>query len=167
MPAVKDWTNDNLAMQGYCFSAHESDQMQIGLRFSVVLCLTLVTVAVAFQSAAALYAMSAIGLLAGFGPRHPFDYLWNHAVRRLTNEPPIPPNPQRRRHSFKIATALLLTVATLFAVGANTAAVVLGIAVIVACAILAVANLCLPSFALHTIARLRGQEGPYRQTVEI
>ena len=32
--------------------------------------------------------------------------------------PAIPPNPPRRRHTFKIATAWLLAVETLFAVGA-------------------------------------------------
>jgi hypothetical protein len=78
-----------------------------------------------------VFAFAGIGVVAGFAARHPFDYVWNHGVRRVLGAPALPPNPPRRRLAFKIATAWLLVVGTLFTVGAATAA-----------------NLCLPSEAL-------------------
>jgi len=54
-----------------------------------------------------VFALSAIGVVAGFTARHPFDHLWNYAVRRVVGGPSLPPNPTRRRHAFKIATAWL------------------------------------------------------------
>ena len=44
-----------------------------------------------------------------------------------------------------MGTALLLTLAGLFAAGADTAALVLGILLLTACASVTVANFCVPS----------------------
>jgi hypothetical protein len=52
-----------------------------------------------------IFAISAIGVIAGFTARHPFDYIWNHAARHVLGGPPLPPNPARRRDAFKVGTA--------------------------------------------------------------
>lgn len=67
--------------------------------------------------------------------RHPSDHLWNHGVRPLLGGPALPPNPQRRRDAFKIATVWLLIVGALLAAGAATAALVLGGMLVAACAL--------------------------------
>ena len=71
----------NLTTQGYCLSDAERRELALGLRFSTGLCLTLVVVALALQSPVMVFALSGIGLVAGFGARHPFDHVWNHGVR--------------------------------------------------------------------------------------
>jgi hypothetical protein len=139
------WMRGNLTTQGYCLSDAERRELAMGLRFSTGLCLTLVILALALESPAMVFALSGIGLFAGFGARHPFDYLWNHAVRRIADSPPLPPNPARRRHAFKIATAWLLAVGALLAAGATTAGLILGGLLVAACAIVTTTNLCLPS----------------------
>jgi hypothetical protein len=138
----------NLTTQGYCLPDDERRKLALGLRFSTGLCLTLVVVALALESPVLVFALSGIGVIAGFTARHPFDYVWNHAVRHLGGGPALPPNPARRRHAFKIATAWLLVVATLLATGGTTVALVLGGLLVAACAIVTAANLCLPSEAL-------------------
>ena len=105
-------------------------------------------VALALESSAIVFALAGIGLVAGFAARHPFDHLWNHGVRHALGGPALPPNPPRRSHAFKIATAWLLAVGTLFAGGAATAGLVLGGLLVAACAIVTATNLCLPSEAL-------------------
>lgn len=147
------WMRDNLTTQGYCLSDAERRELAIGLRFSTGLCLTLVAVALVLESPAMVFALSAIGAVAGFSARHPFDHLWNHGARRVVGGPPLPPNPARRRDAFKIATAWLVVVGTLLAAGATTAGLILGGLLVAACATVTTTNFCLPSEAFAWWAR--------------
>ena len=145
-PAV--WMRSNLSTQGYCLSDTERRELSVGLRFSTGLCLALVIVALALESPVMVFALSVIGVIAGFSARHPFDHLWNHGVRHLVGGPPLPPNPTRRRHAFKVATAWLVVVGGLLAAGATIVALALGGLLVAACATVTATNLCLPSEAL-------------------
>jgi hypothetical protein len=117
------------------------------------LCLTLVVVALVLGSAAMVFTLSAIGVVAAFSARHPFDHLWNHGVRRVVGGPALPPSPARRRDAFKIATVWLLVVGTLLAAGAATAGLILGGLLVAACGTVTATNLCLPSEAFAWWAR--------------
>ena len=150
------WMDSNLQTQGYCLSEQQSKALRVGLRFSTALCLALVVTGLALQSAVLILALVPIGALAGWSPRHPFDLIWNHGLRHLSDEPPLPPNPQRRRHAFKLATVWLLAVGVLFAVGASTVALALGVVLVAVCGTITATNLCLPSEFLAGWERLRG-----------
>lgn len=143
-----DWTRANLTTQGYCLNDAERRELWLGLRFSTGVCLSLVVVALALDSPAMVFALSAVGLVAGFSSRHPFDYVWNHAVRHVVGGPALPANPSRRRHAFKLAAAWLFVVGALLATGATAAALVLGGLLVAACSTVTATNLCLPSEAL-------------------
>jgi hypothetical protein len=149
------WMGSNLKKQGYCLSENEQHELRIALRFSTGLCLSLVLVALVLESAPMVFALCAIGVLAGFTSRHPFDHLWNRAVRHLAGGPPLPANPARRRHAFKLATVWLACVGALLAVGETTLALVLGGLLVGACAAVTALNLCLPSEALALWEHLR------------
>jgi hypothetical protein len=135
----------NLTTQGYCLSESEKRRLWLGLRFPTGACLALVITALALESAPMLFVLVGIGAVGGVTSRHPFDYVWNHGVRRLFRAPALPPNPPRRRHAFKIATVWLAVVAVLFAVGLTVPALVLGVLMVGACSAVTVANLCIPS----------------------
>ena len=92
--------------------------------------------------------------------RHPFDHLWNYGARHLVGGPALPPNPIRRRHSFKVATVWLLVVGTLHAAGATTVGLLLGSLLVAACTTLTAMNLCLPSEALAWWERRTTQTEP-------
>jgi len=143
-----NWMHRNLAMQGYSLDADSARRLRVGLRFATSLCLPIVVTGIVLESAAVLVATAVIGLFAGFSARHPFDLLWNHAVRHLFSAPVVPPSPRRRRHAFKVGTAWLLAVAGLFAAGMTTVALVLGGLLVVACAAVSTVNFCVPSFLL-------------------
>ncbi len=102
MQRTAAWMRDNLTTQGYCLSDVERRELAVGLRFSTGL--TLVVVALVLVSPAMIFALSVIGVIAGFTARHPFDHIWNRAARHVLGGPPLPPNPTRRRHAFKVAT---------------------------------------------------------------
>jgi hypothetical protein len=138
----------NLSTQGFCLSDDERRELWLGLRFSTGLCLTLVVVALVLESPVIVFALSGVGVIAGFSAHHPFDHLWNHGVRHRVGGPPLPANPTRRRHAFKIATAWLAVVGVLLSAGATIVALALGGLLVAACATVTATNLCLPSEAL-------------------
>ena len=153
------WMRENLTTQGYCLGDAERRELAIGLRFSTGLCLTLVVTALVLASPAMVFALSAIGAIAGFTARHPFDHVWNHGVRHVVGGPELPANPPRRRDAFKVGTAWLLVVGALLAAGATTVALVLGGLLVAACATVTATNLCLPSETFAWLERRRGARG--------
>ncbi len=154
------WINSNLAVQGYCLTAAESRALRVGLRFPTALCLALVVTGLALQSAALILALVPIGAVAGWTARHPFDLLWNHGLRHLTEAPELPPNPTPRRHAFKLATVWLLAVGLLFAAGQVTAALALGIILVAVCGLVTVTGFCIPSTLLGAWSRRRESSAP-------
>lgn len=154
------WMRANLTTQGYCLTDDERRQLAVGLRFSTGACLSLVVVALVMQSAVMVFALCGIGAVAGFAARHPFDHLWNHAVRHLVGGPALPVNPSRRRNAFKIATVWLAILGTLFAAGAATVALVLGGLLVAACGLVTATNLCLPSEMFAWVERRRTSAKP-------
>ena len=142
------WMRANLAKQGYCLSDQDSRRLWLGLRFSGALCMTLVTTGLVLASPALIFALSGLGLVASFGPYHPFDYVWNHGVRRLVGGPPVPRTARGRRFGFRVATAWLFAVGVLLAAGATTAGIVAGVLLLAACTPFTLLNLCIPSAAL-------------------
>jgi hypothetical protein len=149
---------NNLTTQGYCLSDSEGRALWLGLRFSTGACLALVVLGLGLESAAFFAVLVGIGAVAGFTSRHPFDYVWNHALRYVFHAPALPPNPSRRRDAFKIGTVWLAGVGVLFASGATTAALVMGALLVAACTTVTVTNLCLPSEAFALWERLRHHE---------
>ena len=145
---MTSWMNSNLATQGYRLPEEQSRALRVGLRFPTALCLGLVILGLALQSAVLILALVPIGAVAGWSPRHPFDLLWNHGLRHLSSAPPLPPNPERRRHAFKLATPWLACVGLLFAIGAGPVALGLGGVLVAVCAVVTTTNFCLPSTLL-------------------
>jgi hypothetical protein len=150
------WMNANLGVQGYCLTAEERRSLRWGLRLPTALCLALVVTGLTLQSALVVLALVPIGAVAGWTARHPFDLLWNHGLRHLNGAPELPPNPTPRRHAFKLATVWLLAVGLLFAVGLQTAGLVLGGVLVAVCGLVTATNFCIPSTLLGAWWRRRG-----------
>jgi hypothetical protein len=150
----------NLTTQGYCLTDTERRELAVGLRFSTGLCLSLVVVALVLQSAVMAFALTGVGLVASFASRHPFDHVWDHAVRRLVGGPRLPESPRQRRDAFKVATMWLLAVAVLLATGATAVALVLGGLLLAACMVVTTTNLCLPSETFAWWERRRERRDP-------
>jgi hypothetical protein len=109
----------------------------------------------ALESALMIALLVPIGALAGWTARHPFDYIWNGAIRHLLNAPELPPNPTRRRHAFKLATVWLAGVVALLATGAAAAGLVLGGVLVAVCTLVTVTNFCIPSTILAQLSPAR------------
>jgi hypothetical protein len=156
--------DSNLDAQGYCLTAAESRALRWGLRFPTALCLALVIVGLALQSAALILALVPIGAIAGWTRRHPFDLIWNHGLRHLSGAPELPVNGTPRRHAFKLATVWLLAVGLLFAVGQESAGLALGAVLVAVCGLVTTTNFCVPSTLLGIWWRRHGTGAPTTQT---
>jgi hypothetical protein len=157
---VGAWMDANLGVQGYGLSAEETRALRWGLRFPTALCLALVITGLALQSAVLILALVPIGAVAGWTQRHPFDLIWNHGVGLALGVPPLPPNPTRRRHAFKLATVWLFAVGLLFALGQPAAALALGVVLVAVCGLVTMSNFCVPSMLLSGLERWRGSSAP-------
>jgi uncharacterized membrane protein len=154
------WTRGNPASQGYCLPDGQLRALRFAVRFSTGLCLPLLAAALLLESPLMLLGLAAIGAVAGFTPRHPFDLLWNHGVRAVApRAPELPRNPRRRRHAFKLGGAMALVVAGLFAIDLTTPALVLGSLLLCAATIATVFNFCIPSELMTRLER-RGRRRP-------
>lgn len=159
----RGWMDANLDVQGYCLTPAETHALRWGLRFPTALCLAFVVLGLALQSALLILALVPIGVIAGWTKRHPFDLVWNGAVRHLSGAPELPPNPTPRRHAFKLGAVWLLAVGVLFAVGQPTAALVLGGVLVAVCGLVTTTSFCIPSTLLGFWWHLRGTPAPTTQ----
>jgi hypothetical protein len=162
--AERGWMDTNLDVQGYCLTTAEGRALRWGLRFPTALCLALVIIGLALQSAVLILALVPIGTVAGWTRRHPFDLIWNHGLRHLSGAPQLPPNPPPRRHAFKLGTVWLLAVGLLFAFGQSTAGLALGAVLVAVCGLVTTTNFCVPSTLLGIWWRRHGAGAPTTQT---
>lgn len=151
------WSRSCLTMQGYgALSDAERRRLWLGLRFAPALCLAGIATGVALASPVLLLVMAGSAFLGGFVlPKHPFDYLYDGAIRPLAGGPPIPDSPAPRRFACQMATPWVIAIAVAFLAGASTAAWILAVPLLVAGAVVTGTNWCLPSFTYGLIHRRR------------
>jgi hypothetical protein len=135
-------------MQGYG-GLPENDRraLWLGLRFAPALCLAGIATGTVLGSPAVLFAMAATALLGGFVfPNHPFDHVYDVAVRPLLGGPRVPPSPAPRRFACRLATVWVTAIAVCFLLGAATIAWALAVPLLAAGATVSATNWCMPSF---------------------
>jgi hypothetical protein len=141
------WSRSCLTMQGYAALGEEERKgLWLGLRFAPALCLAGIALGVVLASPALLLAMAATALVGGFlTPKHPFDYVYDAALRPLLGGPNVPPSPAPRRFACQIAAPWTAAIAVAFLAGAATVAWVLAVPLLVVAAVNTATNWCLPS----------------------
>ena len=149
-----------LTMQGYgSLSDGERRSLWLGLRFSPALCLAGIALGTALASPALLLAMAVAAGVGGFvTAKHPFDYVYDAALRPLLGGPPVPPSPAPRRFACQLATPWIAAIAVAFLVDAATIAWVLAVPLLVVAATVMITNWCLPSFIYGLLHRRQAGE---------
>lgn len=141
-----DSARSRLEAQGYVGVGERTlADIQFGLRFSPALCATGVAAGTALASPPILLAMMATAVIGGATPRHPFDWLYNSAVRHVLGKPAIPRNGAPRRFSCTVASVWLAVTVVVFIAGWDVAGYVLGAAMAGMAAFVAATHICLPS----------------------
>jgi hypothetical protein len=141
------WSRSCLTMQGYgSLSDEERRSLWLGLRFSTGLCFAGIALGAALASPALLLAMAVTALIGGFvAPKHPFDYLYDVALRPLLGGPTAPPSPAPRRFACQLAAPWIVAIAVAFLAGAPALAWILAVPLLLVAATVTTTNWCLPS----------------------
>lgn len=155
--AIASWSRGSLSMQGYSFlSDEERRELWLGLRFSPLLCLVGIALGTALASPVLLFVMAATALIGGFiTAKHPFDYLYDLAVRPLLGGPSVPPSPAPRRFACQMATPWIVAIAVAFIAGSSAVAWILALPLLVVGTVVTVTNWCLPSLIYGRLHRPR------------
>ncbi len=135
-----------LDIQGY---GCETDEMlartQLWLRFSPGLCATIAAIGTALASPEILWGLMVFAVLGAVLTFHPFDLIYNHGIRRLTQTPEMPRNGAPRRFACAMASAWLLAAGALFQTGYDAAGYVLGGALVATAGLITTTHICIPS----------------------
>lgn len=144
---VASWSRGCLTMQGYgALSDEERKSLWLGIRFSPALCFAGIAIGVVLASPVVLLAMAATAFVGGFlTPKHPFDYLYDLALRPLLGGPSLPPSPAPRRFACQLATPWIAAIAVAFLVDLTVVARALAVPLLAVAAIVTTTNWCLPS----------------------
>lgn len=149
------WSRGCLTMQGYgSLSEDERRGLWLGLRFSPVLCFTGIALGTALASPVLLLAMAVTAALGGFvTAKHPFDYVYDAALRPLLGGPSVPPSPAPRRFACQMSTPWIAAIGVAAWAGAPTLARVLAAPLLAVAAANTIANWCLPSLIYGLLHR--------------
>lgn len=153
---VASWSRGCLTMQGYgALSDEERKSLWLGLRFAPALCFAGIALAAVLASPVLLAAMAATAFVGGFiTPKHPFDYLYDVALRPLLGGPSVPPSPAPRRFACQMAAPWVVAIAVAFLTDLTAVAWVLAAPLLLVAAVNVATNWCLPSL---TYGLLRGR----------
>lgn len=149
-----------LEAQGF-FGLDDPTLAEIGpwLRWSPALCAVFMAAGTALASPPALWALAAVAALGAVFPAHPFDLLYNGAVRHLTGTRALPRHGPQRRFACGLAAAWLIGTGLAFHQGAAALGYALGAALTAVATLVAVTNFCIPSLVYNTLFRRRPAAG--------
>ena len=115
------------------------------LRWSPALCTTVMALGTLLASPWVLWGLVPFAALGALMDRHPFDYLYNYGVRRLTGTAPLPPHGAPRRFACGIASVWLIATGALFAADLATAGYVMGGLLTAVALLVSATHFCIPS----------------------
>lgn len=145
-----------LKVQGYSgFSDTELSELAFGNRFAFVTCLTILIIGVVTVNIPILIAMSLIAFGGIILPYHPFDYIYNHLLRRVLNKPKLPSRSKQLKFACTLATLWIIATISLFYSGFTIAGYILGSLLISVAFIVSTTDFCIPSMIYNLIFKFR------------
>lgn len=150
--ALSPTLRHRLDIQGYaCEDDATLARTQLWLRMSPGLCAAIAAIGTVLASPAILWGLMVFAVLGAVLTFHPFDLIYNFGIRRITGTPELPRNGAPRRFACAMASVWLLTTGGLFYADLDTAAYLLGGALISVAALITVTHICIPSLVYRAL----------------
>jgi hypothetical protein len=115
------------------------------VRWSPSICTAIVITGTALGSQWMLWGLAPFAVAGTLMSRHPFDYVYNLVVRRLTGTPPLPRHRAPRRFACGMAAAWTAATGAAFASGEPTLGYVLGGMLAAVGLLVSLTHFCIPS----------------------
>jgi len=137
---------DRLDAQGYVnVDRQRLREVEPWLRWSPALCAAVMVIGTLLASPLILWGLAPFAALGAVFPRHPFDYIYNLGVRRLTRTSPLPPHGAPRRFACGVASIWLVATGAAFAADLTALGYVLGGTISAVAALVGTTHFCIPS----------------------
>lgn len=148
-----------LFQQGYQeYSPEQLRQLEWGLRFTPFACSAITAYGLFTAQPMVLFAVATLGIWAFLAPAaHPMDLLYNHLVRHITGAVALPENPFQRRLACLAAGVMNFVAAVLFTANLPTAALGVGLALLMLQAIVIFTHFCVLSWMYEGLMRILGK----------
>lgn len=139
-----------LETQGYVgYTNSELHDFRFGIRFAYYLCGSLVVLGLLMTNVEILACAMVIAFLGSFPPYHPFDYLYNYAIRHVVGKPKIPPRTNQGRFACGVATAWLGGVIYCFYTGLHGLGYAAGGLLVAIAVLVSTTDICIPSMVYN------------------
>jgi len=143
---ISSSTIKRLKVQGYCnYSDANLQELAFGNRFAYIVCSSILLIGVITANIPILTAMMLVALFGVILPFHPFDYLYNHFVRKIVNKPKLPPRSKQLKFACGIATVWIAITIYLFYAGLATAGYIAGGLLLAVAWLVSTTDICIPS----------------------
>lgn len=145
-------TRHRLDVQGFD-SVDEAELAEVApwLRLAFASCALLAGVGTALASPVVLLVLVPIAASAAVFPRHPFDLVYNHLVRRFTGTRALPRRGPPARFACGVGTAWLLVTAWAFLAGHHVVGYALGAALTGVAVLVSTTDICIPSMLYRLV----------------
>ena len=121
------------------------------LRFTPGACTAIIVVGTALALPLVLWALVPLALLGAVFPRHPFDYLYNFGLRRVTGTGPLQPTGAPRRFACGMASIWIAATAAAFAAGLAPLGYALGGILASVGLLVSTTHFCIPSLVYRLL----------------
>ena len=121
------------------------------LRFAYGFCAVLAAVGVILASPAILIGLTLFSAWGAASPVHPFDYIYNYGIRRITGTGPLPERGAPARFACGLGTVWLVATAWAFYAGMMLTGYTLGVLLILVAGLVSTIHFCIPSLIYRTI----------------
>lgn len=141
-----------LLVQGYAgYSDKELNDFKYGIRFAYALCATLLAIGLFFNYLMLLQFIAIVAFVGMFPPYHPFDYIYNYAVRHLINKPKIPPRTNQGR--FACGMAFVWLTITIYLLSNNYIILgnIFGGIMLAIASLVSLFDICIPSMIYNAL----------------
>ena len=146
MSQISTTARERIQAQGFC-GLDDATYMQINypLRLSPAIMMVWVAVGTVLASARILWALVPFTALGAILTGHPFDVLYNHALRYLMGAPKLPRYGLRRRFAFAVATTMITVAAWAFQAGVPLLGYIVGGAIVASTCLQVITGICGPA----------------------
>jgi hypothetical protein len=149
---IKPSTIHRLDIQGFeNISTDRLAEVAPWLRLAFGMCAILALAGTALGSPEVLWVLLPIAALAAAFPVHPFDLIYNHGIRHMTNTGPLPKRGAPARFACGMGAVWLAVTSWAFWSGHATTGYILGFSLASVATLVSTTDICIPSMIFRAI----------------